>query len=179
MDLKLCWGARARGAQLGRASITSPWLQTPPESCSAFCCTVRLCVCPARAKHLQERAQTSCSPPDPLGLGNISSLSLSILTSDFHTISPGRLESTACCPSWCALHGLTDTALLCASALLPDSKMGLGDLLRQVLNGEPGKRKQHLLLEQLRLFRKGHKLLGTRVLLSTHKQLFLSASTLA
>lgn len=115
MDLKLCWGAQARGAQLGRASIASSWLQTPPGSCSAFCSTLRFC----GSEHLQERAQSSCSPPAPLGLGKTSSLYLSILTSDFPIFSPGRLENTARYPILCALPGLTDIALLCVSALLP------------------------------------------------------------
>lgn len=174
MDLKLCWGAQARGAQLGRASAASLWLQTPPEPCSAICCTQRPCGCPARAKHLQ----SSCSPPVTLGLGNSSSLS--ILTSNFPIISPGRLENTACYPSLCGLPGLTDTALLCASALLPlSANRCCGICSDRSMTGKPSKKKQHLLLDQLRLFRKRHKPLGTQVLLTTHKQLFLSASTLA
>lgn len=152
MDLKLCWGAQARGAQLGRASVASPWLQTSPESCSAFCCTLRPYGCPARAEHLQ----SSCSPPASLGLGNSSSLS--ILTSNFPIISPERLENTACYPSLCALPGLTDIALLSASALPPLSANGCcGICSDRSMSGNPSKKKQHLLLDQLRLFRKGHK----------------------
>lgn len=72
------------------------------------------------------------------------------------------------------------TWLCTVSALLPlPAKQRCGICPDGCMRGEPRRERQYLLLDQLRWFRKGDKLLGTRVLLSAHKQLFSSATSRA
>lgn len=146
------------------------------------------------SQHPQERAQPSHFPPALLGMGTTSSLCPGILASGFPIFPPGRFLRPVWGAGWgnaaplptlgvlpdpdLSSHSPRDAALLCISALLPlpaEQRCGICPGVR----GEPGRERQHLLLDQLRWFRMGDKFLGTRVLHSAQKQLFSSAMLLA
>lgn len=202
MDLELCRGAQARGAQLGRASIDGPWLRTPWGLAVPFAPLRGPTGYLASSEHPQERAQPSFPAPAPLGLGTTSSLCPGILASDFPIFPPGMFlhpgwgagwGNAAPPPAWASspistfpprprpvLPGPMNAALLCSSTLLPlPAKQRCRICPGGCMRGEPGRERQYLLPDQLRWFRKGDKLLGTRVLLSAHKLLFSSAISLA
>lgn len=122
MDLELCWGAQARRAQPGRASIAGRWLQALPCLALPFPLLRGPTGHPARSQHSrsehpQERAQPSHPCPAPLVLGTTSSLCPGILASDFPIFPPGRFLR----PVWGAGSG--NAAPLPSLGILPDPNL--------------------------------------------------------